>query len=92
LVGDVRGIGLILGMELMRDGEIRIAFDSALKVGGRVDAAAARRGLILRVVGDRLVFAPPLVIEAHEIQEIGRRLQRALDDVAGDLKSEGHLG
>ena len=32
-----------------------------------VDAAAMRHGLILRVVGDRLVFAPPLVIEAHEI-------------------------
>ena len=91
LVGDVRGIGLILGMELMRDGEKRIAFDSALKVGGRVDAAATRHGLILRVVGDRLVFAPPLVIEAHEIEEIGQRLQRALDDVAGDLKSEGRF-
>ncbi len=91
LVGDVRGIGLILGMELMRDGEKRIAFDSALKVGARVDAAATRHGLILRVVGDRLVFAPPLVIEAHEIEEIGERLQRALDDVAGDLKSEGRL-
>jgi 4-aminobutyrate--pyruvate transaminase len=65
LVGDVRGIGLILGMELMRDGKNRIAFDKALNVGGRVDAAATRHGLILRVVGDRLVFAPPLVIEAH---------------------------
>jgi 4-aminobutyrate--pyruvate transaminase len=91
LVGDVRGIGLILGMELMRDGEKRIAFDSALKVGAGVDAAATRHGLILRVVGDRLVFAPPLVIEAHEIEEIGERLKRALDDVAGDLKREGGL-
>jgi adenosylmethionine-8-amino-7-oxononanoate aminotransferase len=38
------------------------------------------------VVGDRLVFAPPLVIEAHEIEEIGQRLERALDDVAAELK------
>ena len=91
LVGDMRGIGLILGMELMRDGEKRVAFDRALNVGGRVDAAATRHGLILRVVGDRLVFAPPLVIEAHEIEEIGQRLQRALDDVAGDLKGEGRF-
>jgi 4-aminobutyrate--pyruvate transaminase len=89
LVGDVRGTGLILGMELMRDGERRIAFDSALNVGGRVDAAAKRHGLILRVVGDRLVFAPPLVIEAEDIEEIGLRLERALDEVAGDLKREG---
>jgi adenosylmethionine-8-amino-7-oxononanoate aminotransferase len=72
-------------MELMRDGEKRIPFDSALKVGTRVDTAAQRHGLILRVIGDRLVFAPPLVIERHDIEEIGLRLERALDDVATDL-------
>jgi adenosylmethionine-8-amino-7-oxononanoate aminotransferase len=43
------------------------------------------------VVGDRLVFAPPLIIEAHEIEDIGERLRRALDDVFKDLKSEGAL-
>jgi 4-aminobutyrate--pyruvate transaminase len=91
LVGDVQGAGLILGMELMRDGEERIPFDAALKVGTRVDDAAKRHGLILRVVGDRLVFAPPLVIEAAEIEEIGERLHRALDDVADDLAREGAL-
>ena len=91
LVGDVRGVGLILGMELMRDGEKRIPFDSVLKVGARVEAAAMRHGLILRVVGDRLVFAPPLVIEAYEIDQIGQRLEHALDDVASDLKSEDIL-
>ena len=91
LVGDVQGTGLILGMELMRDGQRRIAFEPALNVGGRVDAAAKRHGLILRVVGDRLVFAPPLVIEASEIEEIGERLERALDDVAQDLGREAAL-
>jgi 4-aminobutyrate---pyruvate transaminase len=91
LVGNVRGVGLILGMELMRDGEKRIPFDSVLKVGARVEAASMRHGLIMRVVGDRLVFAPPLVIEGHEIDQIGQRLERALDDVASDLKSEDIL-
>jgi 4-aminobutyrate--pyruvate transaminase len=89
LVGDVAGTGLILGMELMRDGKERIPFDPALKVGTRVDEAAKRHGLILRVVGDRLVFAPPLIIERAEIGEIGERLGNALDDVAGDLAREG---
>jgi 4-aminobutyrate--pyruvate transaminase len=84
-------VGLILGMELMRDGESRIAFDAALNVGACVEAAAKRHGLLLRVVGDRLVFAPPLVIEAGEIEDVGERLKRALDDVAADLKREGVL-
>jgi 4-aminobutyrate--pyruvate transaminase len=85
LVGDVQGTGLILGMELMRDSAQRIPFDGALRVGTRVDEAAKRHGLILRVVGDRLVFAPPLIIEPAEIEEIGARLKRALDDVAEDI-------
>jgi hypothetical protein len=89
LVGDVRGTGLILGMELMQDGEKRVPFDSAFKVGARVDASALRHGLILRVIGDRLVFAPPLVIESYDINEIGERLERALDDVARDLNEDG---
>jgi len=89
LVGDVQGVGLILGMALMRDGERRIPFDAALGVGARIDAAAKRHGLLIRVVGDRLVFAPPLVIEAAEIEDVGERLKRALDDVAQDLGREG---
>jgi acetylornithine/succinyldiaminopimelate/putrescine aminotransferase len=32
------------------------------------------------------VFAPPLVIESEDIEEIGQRLERALDAVAGDLE------
>ncbi len=91
LVGDVRGIGLILGMELMRDGKNRIPFDSALTVGSRVEAAAMRHGLVLRIVADRLVFSPPLIIEEPDIKEIGARLHRALDDVATELESEGAM-
>jgi 4-aminobutyrate--pyruvate transaminase len=92
LVGDVRGVGLILGMELMRDGERRIPFDAALNVAGRVDAAAQSHGLLVRVIGDSLVFAPPLVIEAADIEDIAARLERALNDVADDLAREGALG
>jgi 4-aminobutyrate--pyruvate transaminase len=91
LVGDVRGIGLILGMELMQEGRARIPFDPALGVGARVAAAEQRHGLIVRVVGDRLVFAPPLIIEAPEIEAIAERLGRALDDVASDLERKGVL-
>jgi adenosylmethionine-8-amino-7-oxononanoate aminotransferase len=88
LVGDMRGVGFILGLELMKDGKARIPFDPALKVGARLDAAAARHGLILRVIGDRVVFAPPLVIEEEEIADIGVRLGRALDDLTRELKAE----
>jgi 4-aminobutyrate--pyruvate transaminase len=92
LVGDMRGVGFIVGLELMRDGEKRIPFDAALKVGAMVDAAAMRHGLILRLIGDRVVFAPPLVIEEEDIGEIGVRLRRALDEVANELKTATAAG
>lgn len=91
IVGDVRGVGLILGMELMRDKDQRLPFDPALGVGAMIGAAAQRRGLVVRVIGDRLVFAPPLVIEAPDIEEIAVRLGGALDEVATDLRAAGAL-
>jgi 4-aminobutyrate---pyruvate transaminase len=78
-------------MELMRDKAKRSPFDPALAVGSRVGAAAQRHGLVVRVVGNRLVFAPPLIIEAPEIEEIAARFGRALDEVAADLAREGAL-
>jgi 4-aminobutyrate--pyruvate transaminase len=91
LVGDVRGVGLILGIELMHDKARREPFDPALGIGARAAAAAQRHGLIVRVVGDRLVFAPPLVIEPAEIEEIAVRLRRGLDELADELAREGAL-
>jgi 4-aminobutyrate--pyruvate transaminase len=91
LVGDVRGVGLIAGMELMRDKARREPFDPALGVGARAGAAAQRHGLIVRTMGDRVVFAPPLVIEPPDIEEMAARLRSALDELADELTREGAL-
>jgi 4-aminobutyrate--pyruvate transaminase len=91
LVGDVRGVGLICGMELMRDKVRREPFDPALGIGARAGAAAQRHGLIVRTMGDRVVFAPPLVIEPADIEEMATRLRRGLDDLADELTREGVL-
>ena len=86
LVGDVRGIGLICGIELMRDGKKRIPFEKKLNVAGRFHENALKNGLIPRVVGDRLVFAPPLIITREEIDMMGFRFTRALDDTWRQIK------
>jgi 4-aminobutyrate---pyruvate transaminase len=91
LVGDARGVGLISGMELMRDKARREPFDPELGIGARAGAAAQRHGLIVRVVGDRLVFAPPLVIEPADIEQMAARLRRGLDELADELAREGAL-
>jgi 4-aminobutyrate--pyruvate transaminase len=88
LVGDVRGVGLIGGMELMRDKARREPFEPALGIGARAGAAVQRNGLIVRVMGDRVVFAPPLVIEPADIEQIAARLRRGLDELADELVRE----
>ncbi|MEX2643996.1 MAG: aspartate aminotransferase family protein [Acetobacterales bacterium] len=91
LVGNVRGIGLIAGVELMKDGPLRIPFDPKLKVGPNVMKAAQRHGLIMRAIGDTLAFSPPLVIDRNEIDQMCERFQATLDEVLGMLQRSGEL-
>jgi 4-aminobutyrate--pyruvate transaminase len=85
LVGEVRGVGLMCGIEMVEDKATRRPFDPARKVGMRVDRHARRHGLITRFIGDRIAFSPPLIVTEEEINEIGVRLGRALDDTWSEL-------
>jgi 4-aminobutyrate--pyruvate transaminase len=88
LIGDVNGVGLLWGLEIVRDKKTRASFDPALKAGQKVGENARRHGLIVRVIGDRLVFAPPLIITEEEIDALAGAFGRALDDTWKELKSE----
>ncbi len=85
LVGDARGIGLIAGVELVQDKASRTPFDPSVKIAEQVCDAAHAEGLIIRHAGDRLVFAPPLIITETEIGELLEKLERALDTVAATI-------
>lgn len=80
LVGNVRGKGLLGGVELMKDGEQRIPFDAHQTAGARVVQRAYERGLILRPLGDTIGICPPLVISEHQVHELFDKLAAALDD------------
>jgi 4-aminobutyrate--pyruvate transaminase len=88
LVGDVRGVGLFCGIQLVEDKATRALFDPAMKVGQRVQDHAHARGLYLRAIApDRISFMPPLIIAEDEIVEATARLRAALDDTWKDLRS-----
>jgi len=80
-VGDVRGKGLMIGIELMKDRETKETFPMANRTGRQVLKAAAARGLITRALGDTLVFAPPLVINRAEVDELVDKFVLAINDV-----------
>ena len=88
LVGEVRGIGMIVGIEMVADKETRALYDPARKVGATVDKYAREHGLICRLIGDRVAFSPPLIVTEQEIDQIAARLRRALDDTWSEIR--GH--
>ena len=81
MMGDARAVGLFGGVELMASGADRIPFPPALKMGQRVQDECQRLGLIVRCIGDRIAFTPPLIITASQIDEMLALFRQALDNV-----------
>ncbi|MCT8999783.1 aspartate aminotransferase family protein [Chelativorans intermedius] len=86
-VGDIRGRGLFLGLELVADRETKEPFDPALKLHARVKTQAMARGLMVYPAGgtidgsrgDHVLLAPPFILDAPTAETIVERLGQALD-------------
>ncbi len=89
LVGEVRGIGLIAGVELVRNKATKEAFDPTLMVGGQCGRIAQEHGLLGRPVGDTFAFCPPLIINEAQIADMLNRFARVLDETYNWTKSQG---
>ncbi len=86
-VGDVRGRGLLVGVELVADREARTPFPRAARVTDRVDAAAQDAGILLYSGtgvadgqdGDTILLGPPFVVTDAELVRIVGVLGDAID-------------
>ena len=87
LVGEVRGLGLLAGVELVRDKNTHEPFAKTQKIGAICAALCEKHGLMLRAIGDTLALCPPLVISETEIEELLARLRLALDETAATLSA-----
>ena len=87
LVGEVRGLGLLAGVELVRDKNTHEPFAKNQKIGAICAALCEKHGLMLRAIGDTLALCPPLVISETEIEELLARLRLALDETAATLSA-----
>jgi len=88
LVGEVRGVGLVAGVEVVADKATKAPFDAKMGVAARVAKQAERNGLITRALGDTLAFSPPLVITEGEIEEMLDCFGRALDETLAWVEQE----
>ncbi len=83
-VGDVRGVGLLLGLELVRDRESKAMFDESLQISKRLTEKMHERGVIMRFSADKVTLGPPLCINKDDIDEI----VSAMDGAIGELEAE----
>jgi adenosylmethionine-8-amino-7-oxononanoate aminotransferase len=81
-VGNVRGKGLMLGIEMVADQATKAPLPKHSDIPARVAKAAYRRGLMVRVSGGNLILSPPLVISEAELDYLCSTLEAAFDEVA----------
>jgi adenosylmethionine-8-amino-7-oxononanoate aminotransferase len=88
-VGDIRGRGLFLALELVKDRRTKEPFDGDLKLSERIRVRAMENGLICYpmgglvdgVRGENVMLAPPFIVEERHVFELTERLARTLDEV-----------
>ena len=89
IVGDVRGVGLMAGIELVRDKKTKAPFPPAAGVAALVQARCQEHGLMLRSLADTIAFSPPLIITAAEVDEMLRRFAKGFAEAAAEIARRG---
>jgi adenosylmethionine-8-amino-7-oxononanoate aminotransferase len=80
-VGNVRGIGLMAGIEMVADKATKAPLPKTSDLPARVAREAYRRGLMTRVSGSMMILSPPLVISPQELDFLCSTLEAAFDAV-----------
>jgi adenosylmethionine-8-amino-7-oxononanoate aminotransferase len=89
VVGDIRGKGLLYGIEFVRDAKSREPFPADARIGARIQADALEAGVMTYPTqgcvdgerGDHILIAPPFTITAPMIQMIAQALEGAIGDL-----------
>jgi adenosylmethionine-8-amino-7-oxononanoate aminotransferase len=82
-VGDIRQVGFMVGIELMRDPARGVPYPYESKIGIRTILEARRRGLIIRPLGNVIVLMPPLSISRGDLSRIVRVVADSIAAVTG---------
>ena len=86
LVGEVRGEGLLVGVELVKNKEKKEFFDPVGKVGNICKDHCINNNLIVRAVRDGMMCSPPLTITKNDIDKCIEKLKISLDATLEDIK------
>ena len=87
-VGDIRQVGLIAGIELVKDWRTREPFPLADRAGIRVCEAMTRRGVLTRPIGNVIVIMPPYCTTPSQVERIISALYESIAEVLGGSPSK----
>jgi adenosylmethionine-8-amino-7-oxononanoate aminotransferase len=82
-VGDVRQVGLVAGIELVRHWRTREPFELQERVGIRVCEAMARRGVLTRPIGNVIVLMPPYCTTSRQLRHMVAALSESVLEICG---------
>jgi len=83
-VGEVRGLGLMVGIELVADRATKAPFPLTAQVGNRIGHAARDEGILIRPIGNVVVLMPPLAMTRPQLTRLVTGVRRAIDRVLAD--------
>src|SRR5205823_9185073 len=87
VIGDIRGKGLFLGMEFVKNTETKEQFPSSVAFGTQVGKRALANGLLCRFDPHWLAFGPALIVTAEQIDEMLAILDRSIGEVMESVQS-----
>ncbi len=82
-VGEVRHIGLINAIEIVKNKDTKEAFDGKLRLGYQIYRKALKKGVILRPLGDVIYFNPPLIMEREDMNYATDVAKECMQEVLG---------
>jgi len=85
IVGEIRGKGLMIGVEFVQDPATKRRFPAANNIGLRIGKRALQNGLLLRYDPNWVAFGPPLIVTAAEIDQMVAILEQSVREVVREL-------
>jgi adenosylmethionine-8-amino-7-oxononanoate aminotransferase len=82
-VGNIRGKGLMLFVELVTDKATKAKPDASMNLSARLTKATRERGVIVRPVADGMAISPPLTIQQPELDEVATVVRDSIVEVMG---------
>ncbi len=80
-IGDVRGMGLMIGIELVADKKTKQPFDLSERFGARIWERCVEKGVLIRNLADTFIISPPLTLKKEHVDVIVDTFEGAISAV-----------